>query len=41
MTDVNLQDWVDRKEEVWDRVYLTPVKAFALTLDYRDFMVST
>jgi hypothetical protein len=41
MTDVNLQDWVDRKEEVWDRVYPTPVKAFALTLDYRDFMVST
>ena len=38
MSNVNLQDWVGRKEEIRDRVYPTPAKAFALTLDYRDFM---
>ncbi|NTV87103.1 MAG: acyl-CoA dehydrogenase [Burkholderiaceae bacterium] len=39
MTDVNLQDWVGRKEELQDRVYSTPAKACALNLDYRDFPV--
>ncbi|MDG4596286.1 MAG: MaoC family dehydratase N-terminal domain-containing protein [Candidatus Contendobacter sp.] len=37
MTDVNLQDWVGRKEEIRDRVYPTPARALALTLDYPDF----
>lgn len=37
MSDVNLQDWVGRKEERQDRVYPTPAKAFALTLDRGDF----
>ena len=37
MSDVNLQDWVGRKEELLDRVYPTPAKAFALTLDRGDF----
>ena len=37
MTDVNLQDWVGRREEIRDRAYPTPARALALTLDYPDF----
>lgn len=35
MTDINLQDWVGKKEQLVDRLYPTPVKAFALTLNYQ------
>lgn len=37
MSDINLQDWVGKKEEITDHIYPTPVKAFALTLNYTDF----
>ena len=37
MSDVNLQAWVGRKEELQDRIYPTPARAVAMTLDYRDF----
>lgn len=33
MNDVNLQDWVGKTEQIRDRLYPTPVKALALTLD--------
>ena len=39
MNAVNLQDWVGRTEEVYDRIDPTPVLAMARTLDYRDFAV--
>jgi 3-methylfumaryl-CoA hydratase len=39
MNDINLQDWVGKKEEIEDRVYSTPVKALALTLNYQGFEV--
>lgn len=34
---IDLQDWVGNKQEITDRIYPTPVKALALTLNYRDF----
>ena len=37
MSDINLQDWVGRKEEIQDCVYPTPAKALALTLNDRNF----
>ncbi|MEW6665301.1 MAG: MaoC family dehydratase N-terminal domain-containing protein [Thermodesulfobacteriota bacterium] len=37
MSTVNLQDWVGKKEEETDRIYPTPVKALAVTLNYRLF----
>ncbi len=39
MSEVNLQDWVGRIEELHDRIDPTPVLAMARTLDYRDFIV--
>lgn len=39
MSDVNLQDWVGKREEIPDRIYPTPIRALALTLDYRGFTV--
>ncbi|MFZ1828166.1 MAG: MaoC family dehydratase N-terminal domain-containing protein [Candidatus Competibacteraceae bacterium] len=33
MSDINLQDWVGKTEVVRDRIYPTPVKALALTLN--------
>lgn len=36
MGDVNLQDWVGNTEEIEDRIYPTPVRALAQTLDYAD-----
>lgn len=40
MDDINLQDWVGRKAVIEDRIYTTPVKALALTLNYKDFPVA-
>ncbi len=37
MSDINLQDWVGRKEEIQDCIYPTPARALALTLNDRDF----
>ncbi|MFZ1643101.1 MAG: MaoC family dehydratase N-terminal domain-containing protein [Candidatus Contendobacter sp.] len=37
MSNVNLQDWVGKKEEIRDRIYPTPARALALTLNNRDF----
>lgn len=37
MNTINLQDWVGRKEESMDRIYPTPMRALALTLNYRQF----
>lgn len=37
MSNINLQDWVGRKEEIQDCIYPTPVRALALTLNDRDF----
>lgn len=37
MSEINLQDWLGKKEILTDRVYPTPVKALARTLDQRDF----
>ena len=37
MENINLQDWVGKTEEIQDRIYTTPVKALALTLNYKDF----
>ena len=37
MEDINLQDWVGKTEEIEDRVYTTPARALALTLNYKDF----
>jgi 3-methylfumaryl-CoA hydratase len=37
MENINLQDWVGKTEEFEDRVYATPVKALALTLNYKTF----
>jgi 3-methylfumaryl-CoA hydratase len=34
MSEVNLQDWVGKTEQVKDRIYPTPVRALALTLDH-------
>ena len=39
MSEVNLQDWVGRIEELHDRIDPTPVLAMARTLYYRDFAV--
>lgn len=38
MSDINLQDWVGKREEIQDCVYPTPARALALTLNDRDFM---
>ncbi len=35
MNAINLQDWVGKKEEIVDRLYPIPAKAFALTLNYQ------
>lgn len=40
MNTIDLQDWVGRRETVEDRVYPTPAKALALTLNYEDFPVA-
>ena len=37
MSNINLQDWVGRKEEIQDCIYPTPARALALTLNDRDF----
>ena len=37
MSNINLQDWVGRKEEIQDCVYPTPARALALTLNDRGF----
>jgi hypothetical protein len=37
MSDINLQDWVGRKEEIQDCIYPTPARALALTLNDRNF----
>jgi 3-methylfumaryl-CoA hydratase len=37
MEAINLQDWLGKTEEIQDRIYTTPAKALALTLDYKDF----
>jgi len=37
--DINLQDWVGKREEIKDCTYATPVKALALTLNYTEFDV--
>ena len=37
MEDINLQDWVGKTQEIEDRIYSTPVRALALTLNYKDF----
>ncbi len=37
MSNINLQDWVGRKEEIQDCVYPTPARALALTLNDRNF----
>ncbi len=37
MENINLQDWVGKRETVQDRIYPTPAKALALTLNYEDF----
>lgn len=39
MSEVNLQDWVGRVEELQDRIDPTPVLAMARTLNDRDFIV--
>jgi 3-methylfumaryl-CoA hydratase len=38
MSNINLQDWVGKREEIQDCVYPTPARALALTLNDRDFM---
>lgn len=37
MENINLQDWVGKTEETEDRIYTTPIRALALTLNYKDF----
>lgn len=37
MSEINLQDWLGRKETLTDRIYPTPVKALARTLDDAGF----
>lgn len=37
MSNINLQDWVGKTEEMVDCVYPTPVKALARTFDYKSF----
>jgi 3-methylfumaryl-CoA hydratase len=37
MADLNLQDWVGKTEAIADRIYTTPVRALAQTLNYKDF----
>lgn len=39
MNDIDLQAWVGKREENRDRIYPTPIKALALTLNYKDFEV--
>ncbi len=39
MDNINLQNWVGKKEETKDRIYTTPIKALALTLNYKEFEV--
>lgn len=39
MSEVNLQDWVGKTEQVKDRIYPTPVRALALTLDQPNLAV--
>lgn len=40
MSEINLQDWLGKKESLTDRVYPTPIKALARTLDYADVELS-
>jgi hydroxyacyl-ACP dehydratase HTD2-like protein with hotdog domain len=40
MSDINLQDWVGKREEIQDCVYPTPARALALTLNDREFMAA-
>jgi 3-methylfumaryl-CoA hydratase len=35
-----LQEWVGKKEEIKDRIYTTPIKALALTLNYKDLKIA-
>jgi 3-methylfumaryl-CoA hydratase len=37
MEAINLQDWLGKTEEIQDRIYPTPARALALTLNYKDF----
>ena len=37
MSSIQLKEWIGRKEESADRIYPTPVRAFALTLNDRSF----
>ena len=37
MSEINLQDWLGKTESLADRVYPTPAKALARTLDDQDF----
>jgi 3-methylfumaryl-CoA hydratase len=39
MDNIDLQNWVGKKEETKDRIYTTPIKALALTLNYKEFPV--
>ncbi len=39
MNNINLQDWVGKTERVKDRIYPTPVRALALTLDHPQLAV--
>lgn len=41
VSDLNLQDWVGKTEQLVDYSYPTPVKALAQTLDYKNFAVDT
>jgi 3-methylfumaryl-CoA hydratase len=40
MENINLQEWVGKKEEIKDRIYTTPIKALALTLNYKDLKIA-
>lgn len=37
MSNINLQDWLGKTETITDRIYPTPAKALAQTLDYKTF----
>lgn len=39
MGTVDLQNWVGKKEETRDRIYPTPIKALALTLNYKELKI--
>lgn len=40
MEEVNLQEWTGKQEDIDDRIYVTPVRALALTLNYQDYPVA-